>query len=190
VLTYTLEHMTSNCATADIDTVYRCLGFLLGFGTLYCGLYAIYMLVPDSILAGSIYELLLGRPTAALANLVASNEQVRASGHLLASPRAELAIVRGCDGAGVAFMLVAALLALRAKPFITLAGVAAGLVLVWMANLLRLASLYFVAAYHPDWFVPLHAFVMPVALIVLIGLYFSTWVGIAMHAADKRPPRA
>jgi len=31
VLTYTLEHMTSNCATADIDTVYRCLGFLLGF---------------------------------------------------------------------------------------------------------------------------------------------------------------
>jgi len=87
-------------------------------------------------------------------------------------------------------MLVAALLALRAKPFITLAGVAAGLVLVWMANLLRLASLYFVAAYHPDWFVPLHAFVMPVALIVLIGLYFSTWVGIAMHAADKRPPRA
>lgn len=179
--------MASDRPTADVNAVYRCLGFLLGFSVLYCGLYGLYMLVPDSTLAGPIYETLLSRPTAALVNLLAPAEQVHASGHLLGSVHAELAIVRGCDGAGMAFMLVAALLALRAGLYITLGGVAAGLALVWVANLARLTGLYFVAAYRPDWFVPLHAFVMPVALIVIIGLYFSAWVGLALpeSAADE-----
>lgn len=51
-----------------------------------------------------------------------------------------------------------------------------GAVLVYALNLARLVGLYFVAAYHLPWFLPLHTYFIPSLLIVIVALFFMWWV--------------
>jgi exosortase family protein XrtM len=152
------------------------LAFAALFALLYATQYLAYQAVPDRVLADVVYRHgIVGRAAAAI-ELLAPGEQAVADGHRLVSPRAALEIVRGCDGSGVLFLLLAAIVALRAGWRRSVTGAIGALLLVWTLNQCRVIGLYFVAAYRPDWFTPLHGFLVPSLFVIVAALYYGGWV--------------
>ncbi len=152
------------------------LGFVVRMLVYYAVLHALYFLIPISILHDGIYLQVFGRPSAWLIHLMVPAEGVTALTNRIASPHAILEIVRGCDGSGVLFLISAAVVAFPASWRMRAIGVLLGVVLVYALNLTRLTGLYFVAAYHVPWFLPLHTYFIPSLLVVIVALFFMGWV--------------
>jgi exosortase family protein XrtM len=159
------------------------LGFVVRMLVYYGVLHALYFLIPIAILHDQIYLQVFGRPSVGLIQLMAPAEGVSALANRIASPRAILEIVRGCDGSGVLFLISAAVIAFPASWRMRAIGVFLGALLVYALNLARLSGLYFVAAYHLPWFLPLHTYFIPSLLIVIVALFFMWWVA---HASARR----
>lgn len=160
------------------------LGFALRMLVCYGVFHALYFWIPIDVLHDEIYPRLFGQPAVAMIDALQPAEAVSAQANRLSSPRAALEIVRGCDGSGVLFLVCAAVLAFPTSWRARLAGVLFGAALVYALNLLRLAGLYFVAAYRPPWFLPLHTYFVPMLLIVAMALFYLAWLG---WAAPTRP---
>jgi exosortase family protein XrtM len=149
--------------------------FVALFALLYAIQHGVYQSVPDRVLADVVYRHGIVAGAASVIEWIAPGEQVIVDGNRLASPRAVLEIVRGCDGSGALFLLVAAILALRAGARPTALGLCGALSLVYVLNQLRVVGLYFVAAYRGDWFTPLHGYLVPTLFVVVSALYFAWW---------------
>jgi len=143
-----------------------------------------YQRIPDAVLRDSVYFHVFVRPGAALVNLIAPGEHVQADGNLLRSSRALLEIVRGCDGAGALFLVLAAVLAFPATWKARAIGALSGAALVYGLNTLRLVGLYFVEAYRADWFQPLHTYFVPSLLVLTLCVFFMQWAAWASPARD------
>lgn len=126
--------------------------FPLWFAGIYGLMHQAYFQIPDDLLRDTLYHWGLVRPDVAVIDLLAPGEQVVAVGNYLVSARANLEIVRGCDGAGAMFLVVSAMLAYPANLGRKLAGVLAAAGFMYLLNLLRIAAIYFVVAYYPAWF--------------------------------------
>lgn len=150
--------------------------FLLVFVAVYGVLHVLYFALPDTVLRNGVHYYGIVMPAATALNLIAPGEAVSADRGTLRSARASLEIVRGCDGAGVAFLLVAAVAASAAGIRRKLLGILAGVALVYLLNELRVIGLYFVVAYRNDWFAPLHNYFVPMLLIVASVLFFLWWM--------------
>lgn len=161
------------------------LGFALRMLVCYGIFHALYFWIPIELLHDEIYPRLFGQPAVAMIGALQPDEAVSAHANRLGSPRAALEIVRGCDGSGVLFLVCAAVLSFPASWRARLAGVLLGAVLVYGLNLLRLTGLYFVAAYRPPWFLPLHTYFVPTLLIVAMALYYLAWLGWATPARPR-----
>ncbi len=96
-----------------------------------------------------------------LINIIAPLEQVLAQQNHLISAHAKLEIVRGCDGAGVLFLVISAILVFPASLRRKLLGLLFGVSLIYGINLLRIGALYFVVAYQPDYFSLIHTYLAP-----------------------------
>jgi exosortase family protein XrtM len=93
----------------------------------------------------------------------------------LLSTKADLEIVRGCDGAGVLFLVVSAIVVFPSKFNRKLIGLFLGIGLIYLFNLVRISALYFVIAHHPAWFMVIHTYLAP-TLMVMVGCgYFAGW---------------
>ena len=158
--------------------------FALGLGVIYGLLYFAYGAVPDQVLRSNVYFVGLVQPSASLVNFLGANESARAVMNQLISPRAVLEIVRGCDGSGALFLLIAAMLTFPATWRLKTLGIIAGAGAIYVLNLMRLVGLYFVAAYKPAWFLPLHTYFIPTLLIVLVCLLFMGWTALATRPRD------
>ena len=158
-------------------------GFVVRMLAYYGGFHLLYFLLPSAVLHDTIYPHLFGQPTAWLVNALIPDEAVVATANRIASPRAVLEIVRGCDGSGVLFLINAAVLAFPATWRARVAGVLLGAALVYVLNLARLAGLYVVASYRLPWFLPLHTYFVPSLLIVVMALFYLAWLA---HAAPRQ----
>lgn len=157
------------------------LAFFLGcYGVFH---YA-YFTIPNEILADVVYYHGLGAVAAAAINAVAPAEAVLAVQNHVLSSRANLEIVRGCDGAGALFLVVAAVLAFPASIKQKLVGLLVSIALMYSLNLLRICSLYFVIAYRPAWFTAVHVYLAPTLIILLACLFFAWWAVSARPKAD------
>ena len=152
------------------------LGFVVRMLVYYGVLNGLYFLIPIATLHDHLYLGLFGRPSVGVINAIASAEHVVAATNRIMSARAVLEIVRGCDGAGVWFLITAAVMAFPATWRQRASGAVLGMLLVYALNLARLTGLYFVAAYRQAWFLPLHTYFIPSLLIVVVALYFMWWV--------------
>lgn len=150
--------------------------FVLWFIVIYAVFEFVYLLTPNALLATKIYPLVITDWAEQLINLIAPQEQVIGKDDLLYSSAARLEIVRGCDGAGVAFLLCSAILACRSRLVDTLVGLALGLFLVYCLNLARIVLLYFVVVHNNEWFLPVHTFLAPTLMILISCLYFAWWM--------------
>jgi len=151
------------------------LWFLVVFAGVYTGLYAFYSAVPDQVLKQMVHFYCIVRPGAQVIQLLAPADGVTAVAGALQSTRASLSVVRGCDGSGVVFLLAAAIVAFPASAKRKLLGLAGALALTYVLNQARLVVLYFVAAYRYDWFHLLHAYFIPMLIIILSCIFFMWW---------------
>jgi exosortase family protein XrtM len=146
---------------------------------LFVGCYVLldycYFIIPIDLFQNVIYYHGVVAVCGDLINFFVPLEQVIAQKNHLLSAKADLEIVRGCDGAGVLFLLLAAILAFPASIARKLTGIALAIGLIYSINILRIGLLYFVIAYKADWFMLIHTYVAP-TFMVLVGCgYFAYW---------------
>jgi exosortase family protein XrtM len=163
---------------------FRATWFLVFFVGVYAVLHSLYFLVPDHVLRDVVHYYGIVKPGAEVIRIAAPQEAVEAVQGTLRSPRATLNIVRGCDGAGVAFLLVAAVIAFGATWRQKLLGALGAVVLTYVLNQTRIVALYFVAAYRHDWFEVLHNYFIPTFIIVACCIFYVWWAGWAASARD------
>ena len=135
----------------------------------------LYFLIPDQIYSEVIYHYGLVLLCADLINFVVPQEQASAVGNHLLSVHADLQIIRGCDSAGVVFLLVSAVLAFQAGWRQKLLGLGLGMALVISLNILRVSGLYFLMAYHRSWFEWMHLYLAPGLMLLATLLFFAWW---------------
>lgn len=153
--------------------------FIARFALLYVLFEALYFLIPNDFLIDVLYRQGIVGPGATVINLVSPEQNVSPEANRLVSPRAILEIIRGCDGSGTLFLLLAAVLAYPASWRLRAVGLLAGIVLVYVVNQVRIIGLYFVVAYHEAWFLPIHTYYAPTLIVVICGLFFTCWVWLA-----------
>jgi exosortase family protein XrtM len=153
---------------------------------LFVGCYVLfdyaYFKIPDDLFINVIYYRGVVTICADLINFMAPLEHVLPHQNHLLSSKADLEIVRGCDGAGVLFLLLSAILVFPAKLSRKLLGLILAVGLVYTVNLLRIELLYFVIAYHHAWFSLVHTYLAPTLMVLVACAYFAWW---ALGAADK-----
>ena len=150
------------------------LQILLFFG-IYGVFHTAYFQIPDEVLRDVVYYHGIGVFCSELISLIAPLEQVAAVQNHLKSPLANLEIVRGCDGAGALFLVMAAILAFPTTIKHKLVGLVLGVSLMYFLNLIRISGLYFVVAYYRDWFQLIHTYLAPTLVIILACLFFAWW---------------
>ncbi len=134
-----------------------------------------YFKIPVDLFANVIYYHGMVAICSDLINFFAPLEQVLAKQNHLLSAKADLEIVRGCDGAGALFLVVSAVLVFPSGLKRKLLGLLLGIGLIYSLNLLRICVLYFVIAYQPSWFQLIHTYVAPTLMVVLGCFYFAWW---------------
>ncbi len=158
---------------------WRFVALFLGVGgALYLG----YCAIPDSFLRDHVYFYGIVRPAEALINWIVPTEHALGVQNRIESASARLNIVRGCDGAGIAFLLIAAILAYRAHLKATLLGITGAVLLVYVLNEMRVIVLYFLITRRPDWFLTAHVYLIPTLMILVGTIYFSLWSARLSHA--------
>lgn len=134
-----------------------------------------YFKMPVDLFANVIYYHGVVVVCADLVNWLAPFEHVLAKHNHLLSAKADLEIVRGCDGAGALFLVMSAVLVFPSGLKRKLIGLVLGIGLIYFLNLLRICVLYFVIAYYPGWFQLIHTYVAPTLMVVLGCFYFAWW---------------
>jgi len=152
----------------------RPIQFLAVFIGVYAALEAIYFAVPDPFLLDVVYHDIVAA-SADVIRLITPQEAVKTIANRLQSGGAALEVVRGCDGAGVMFMLSAAMAASSAPLWYKVAGVLAATVLVVVLNQARIVTLYYLAVYRKEWFLPVPVYFAPTFMIAVSGIFFATW---------------
>ena len=151
------------------------LKFLFVFIFCYAILHALYFFVPDYILCDWINHYTIVILSADVINYFAPQEMVAAVGNKLVSHSVTLNVVRGCDGAGATFLLIAAIVAFRAKLKDKVLGILVGAFLLYTINQLRIIGLYFVMAHDKQWFVLIHTYIAPSLIVILSSVFFTWW---------------
>lgn len=101
--------------------------------------------------------------------------EVRVSGTTMASPRFAIDVRNGCNAVEAMILFTAAVLAFPAPVRWRLAGLAIGLPVLQLVNVLRLTSLFWLGAWRPDLFNVVHIALWQ-SVIILIGVaMFVFW---------------
>jgi exosortase/archaeosortase family protein len=74
------------------------------------------------------------------------------------------------------------------RPRMKLAGIAIGALLIYLVNIIRIVSLYYLRVHRPDIFELFHATFWQAAIVVMAWLFFMFWVG--KYGAKTEPGRA
>lgn len=158
--------------------------FLLFVGCYVLFDYA-YFKIPVDLFSNVIYYHGVVAICADLISWLAPLEQVLAKQNHLVSAKADLEIVRGCDGAGVLFLVVSAILVFPSGLKRKLIGLLLGIGLIYGLNLLRICVLYFVIAYQPGSFQLIHTYIAPTLMVIFGCFYFAWWAFGSTHQSHE-----
>lgn len=159
----------------DLPTGSRPIRFLIRYLIIYALFEALYFLVPNSVLH-LVYHYGIVNISAELVSLITPQIHVLSVDNRLVWDQVALEVVRGCDGAGVAFLLVSAILAFPARSERRITGILGAVCLVLALNQLRLITLFYLAAYREAWFLPTHVYIAPMLMIIVGALFFIWWI--------------
>jgi exosortase/archaeosortase family protein len=109
-----------------------------------------------------------------------------AQGSRIRAPDGGLNVLQGCDGAELLWLMTAAFAVAPLAWRWRLGGWLAGLLLVWLLNVARIAALFFAWRSDPAWFDWLHNYIGPIVLVALLALYFQ-WVMQRAPVAEPEP---
>src|SRR5262249_13345955 len=145
---------------------------------IYGALEGAYFLLPDDLLR-DIYHCCIISVGADIIRLFSPREPVVAVANSLQSSGVTLEVIRGCDGAGVAFLVTSAIASFPARASRKLVGAVAGIALVYLLNETRIICLFYTLTRHKPWFLQIHVYYAPTLMIVLGCIYFAWWVSFA-----------
>jgi exosortase family protein XrtM len=162
--------------------------FLILFLATYVVLYLAYSAVPQALLSEYVYHYGMVEPSEAMINWALPAEHAVGIGDHLESATVNLRIVRGCDGSGVVFLLVAAIVAMRMNAKKALLGIGGAVLLVYAINQLRIIALYVILSRWPACFTAMHVYFIPTLMILISTIYFAGLTTPHPHEVEPVPP--
>jgi exosortase H (IPTLxxWG-CTERM-specific) len=147
----------------------------------FSAIFGALLIVFYSLTAGTTYDRFLAwylTDTARLSSKILNCFGLRtiASGLTLESNRFAFTIERGCDAIEPCWFFGTAVLAYPAGLMRKLLGVALGVVLLNLLNLIRICSLFLLGTYAPGYFFTIHIEIWPAGFIVLSLLLWVCWI--------------
>lgn len=127
-------------------------------------------------------------PAALLVNLLTPGARASASGYVLQASGGGLNILNGCEGLEALFLVLAAFTVARLEWRRRLAGMAVGMLVVFVVNQARILALFYAFRASPPLFDTLHATVTPIAVIVIVCCYFYAWLAHASRRSVAETP--
>jgi exosortase H (IPTLxxWG-CTERM-specific) len=151
------------------------LRFLTLFGLIFAICYLLFGVIPR-VRFGVInpYTKVLAKAVAAVINLFGA--AAVANGALVYSPRYSMDIAMGCDGVEASCLYLAGVAAFPTSWRAKLIGLAFGVPLIQVINLVRLIGLYYVGAYLPSVADQIHDYVAQTIVIVLSTGILIFWL--------------
>ena len=161
----------------------KALRFLLLFCLIFGVLYFLFGIAPG-IRLGIIkpYTMLLARGVVAFINLFSAGAW--ADGTMVTTERFSMNIAMGCDGVEASSLLAAGVLAFPTTWRAKVIGLAAGMPLIHVINLLRLVGLYYAGLYFPSVVEGIHVYVAQTIVILLSLAILVVWLE---RVAAKHP---
>jgi len=144
-----------------------------------------YHQIPDSTLREKIYPTVIGHPAEKVITTITPDRVVRVKDNQILAKGVSLNIVRGCDGSGVWFMLLAAVLGFGAKLRDTLIGLLLGTLTVYVINQIRIVGLFYLVEYDRTLFPAVHTYYAPTLIIFLIAGFFLWWTRWTVTSAES-----
>lgn len=158
---------------------------ILVFVGVFVALTALYAAAAGTAVERFVIEDLTVRPAAWLLGWAQPSLQAAAVGSRLTAPGGGVNVLNGCEGADVLFLVIAAVLAVPLTWRQRLVGALLGLGLTFVVNQARVIGLFFAAREAPQSFAMLHGVVAPLAMVLLIVLWFAWFM--RRHAAAAVP---
>jgi len=151
----------------------QALARLGSFAAMYFAMYYLYMLIPDPILSYQVYQEGIVAPVAYILRWITSDVSINGLQNYLVSGGIDLKVVRGCDGSGVLFLLIAGFAAFGGGFRITLMRIMGAVGFVYLFNQIRLIVLFMCAKHFPEYFTPLHSLLMPTLFVGSAVIFFA-----------------
>ena len=120
------------------------------------------------------------RASSNLINVITPNEKTVVEGSAIIG-KATVVVMRGCEGVEVMLLLIAAVIAFPASIRYKIYGIIAGILIIYIFNLLRIAGLYYTIRYRPDLFDMMHIYAGQTVIIILFLILFIFWVSGIEH---------
>ncbi len=149
---------------------------LLAFVALFAAMYTALSRAWNKGVSHWVIDWATVKPAAWIARQISGHADILADGSHLRSMSASINILYGCEGTDVLMLLASALLVAPASFRDRLIGLAAGTVFVFAINQVRVLTLFFSVQRYPTWFGPLHGLIAPLAVVVLVVVFFLGWL--------------
>jgi len=115
-------------------------------------------------------------PTLKLINLITPDEKIHIENSGVITGSVSMSILSGCEGTQGVLILTSALLAFPMKIKEKIFGILLGTCFIYIFNLTRLVSLYYILKYNPYFFDLTHTYVGQISLIFIGVIFFVLWV--------------
>lgn len=146
------------------------------FFVVFCVLHFAYQFAAGTVVEKMIIDVATVRPSAFFINFLNPGEHVFAYGHRLISPHVRLSVLNGCEGTESLFLIIAAILAFKAPWRDKLVGLLLGVIVIYLANQVRIVALYFALRHDRELFSALHGYIAPVLIIAVGCLFYLLWI--------------
>lgn len=152
----------------------------------FCGtLTVFYAVLFHPMVVRAVYEPYVDFNATISAKIISMlGDDARADGTRIWSDRYSLKVRRGCDAAEPVGLFIAAILAMPASWKARACGAVLGTGFLFVMNLIRIVSLYFVGVYWPRAFEVVHVDVWQPGFIAITLLVWITWLQWAMLRKD------
>jgi exosortase/archaeosortase family protein len=158
--------------------------FALRFFLIFALLTAAFEFSRGTAFERFLVEDLVLRPSVGVINALMPNDDVTLNERTLSTDSSSLRITRGCEGIEIFLMLAAGMLAFPASWRHRLSGLAWGVLLSALLSVSRIVALHLTLRHLPQAWESLHGLILPLAPIVLVGIFYLRWT--TSMASDER----
>jgi exosortase family protein XrtF len=178
----------------EFSTAFR---FLIIFLGLYLGLNFIYGIWISSFgTQADTATILITKQTTQILNLLGEATYAQPKPHtptvaILKDNRVALSVFEGCNSLNVMIVFISFLFAFKGSWKKLAWFLPAGLVLIYIANLLRIVALYYVAEYWRQYFYYIHKYLFTAVIYLIVFILWWWWIekisGVSVKGIIKSP---